>query len=64
MQLGARGTSILFASGDGGVSGSLFQTCDDDGVEDEVNDNDDERHEQARGIKLKSRDERDGDSAP
>ncbi|KAI0365677.1 family S53 protease [Pilatotrama ljubarskyi] len=27
MQLGARGTSILFSSGDGGVSGSQSQTC-------------------------------------
>ncbi|EJF57638.1 family S53 protease-like protein [Dichomitus squalens LYAD-421 SS1] len=27
MQLGARGTSILFASGDGGVSGSQSQSC-------------------------------------
>jgi tripeptidyl-peptidase-1 len=27
MQLGARGTSILFASGDGGVSGSQSATC-------------------------------------
>ena len=27
MQLGARGTSILFASGDGGVSGSQSQRC-------------------------------------
>ena len=26
-QLGARGTSILFASGDGGVAGSRDQTC-------------------------------------
>ncbi|KAF9009885.1 family S53 protease [Cyathus striatus] len=27
MQLGARGTSIIFSSGDGGVSGSQSQTC-------------------------------------
>lgn len=27
MQLGARGTSILFSSGDGGVSGSQSQSC-------------------------------------
>lgn len=27
MQLGARGTSILFASGDGGVSGGQSQSC-------------------------------------
>ncbi|KAF8516711.1 family S53 protease-like protein [Hysterangium stoloniferum] len=27
MQLGARGTSIVFSSGDGGVSGSQSQTC-------------------------------------
>ena len=27
MQLGALGTSILFASGDGGVSGSQSQRC-------------------------------------
>ena len=26
-QLGARGTSILFASGDGGVSGGQSQSC-------------------------------------
>ncbi|KAI0823344.1 family S53 protease [Trametes gibbosa] len=29
MQLGARGTSILFSSGDGGVSGSQSQSCTD-----------------------------------
>ncbi|THH09096.1 hypothetical protein EW145_g2249 [Phellinidium pouzarii] len=29
MQLGARGTSILFASGDGGVSGSQRSSCSD-----------------------------------
>lgn len=30
MQLGARGTSVLFSSGDGGVGGNHPTSCDDE----------------------------------